>query len=57
MLTLQQCRQIDPKLNELSDEELSRVRDALYQLGQIIFDDWLTEKHGSNYPVGGLAES
>lgn len=54
MLTLQECRQIDPRLNELSDEELSKVLNALYQLGQIIFDDWLTEKHGSNYPVGVL---
>jgi hypothetical protein len=57
MLTPEQCRQIDPKLNKLSDEELTRVRDALYKLGQIIFDDWLTEAYGSKYPVGGLRNS
>ena len=57
MLTLEQCRQIDPELNKLSDEELKRVRDALYKLGQIIFDDWLTEKHGSKYPIGVLRNS
>lgn len=54
MLTLEQCRQLDPELNKLSDEELTRIRDALYKLGQIIFDDWISERHGSNYPVGVL---
>lgn len=54
MLTLEQCRQIDPELNKLSDEELVKVRDALYKLGQIIFDDWRTETYGSKYPVGVL---
>jgi hypothetical protein len=52
MLTLEQCRQIDPELKKLSDEELTKVREALYKLGQIIFDDWITEKRGSKYPVG-----
>ena len=57
MLTPEQCRQIDPELNKLSDEELTKVRDALYKLGQIIFDDWLTERHGSKYPIGVLRNS
>ncbi|PYS20547.1 MAG: hypothetical protein DMF72_20785 [Acidobacteria bacterium] len=52
MLTLEQCRKIDPELNKLSDEELIKVRAALYKLGHIIFDDWISEKSGSNYPVG-----
>ena len=57
MLTPEQCRQIDPQLNRLSDEELTKVRNALYKLGQIIFDDWLTEAYGSKYPVGVLRNS
>ena len=56
MLTLEQCRRIDPALNRLSDDELTKVRDALYKLGQIIFDDWLTERRGSKYPVGVLRD-
>jgi hypothetical protein len=54
MLTLEQYRQIDPELRKLSDEELIKVRAALYELGQIIFDDWLRhkQKSGSKYPVG-----
>jgi len=57
MLTLEQCRQIDPKLNKLSDEELIKVRAALYELGQIIFDDWVTEKPVPSHPVGVLRVS
>ena len=57
MLTLEQCRQIESELGELSDEELTKVRDALYKLGQIIFDDWLAERHGSKYPIGDLRNS
>jgi hypothetical protein len=54
MLTLEQYRQIDPELRKLSDEELIKIRAALYELGQIIFDDWLRQrqKSGSKYPVG-----
>jgi hypothetical protein len=54
MLTLEELRQIDPKLKELSDKELIKVRAALYKLGQIIFDDWLSENYGSKYPIGVL---
>ena len=57
MLTLEQCRQIDPKLNKLSDEELMKVRAALYELGDIIFDDWATEKPVPSHPIGVLRES
>jgi len=52
MLTLEQLRQIDPKLNDVSDEELIRVRKALYTLGEIIFDYWTIKKRGSKCPAG-----
>ena len=51
MLTLEQCRQIDPELNKISDEELIKIRAALYELGEIIFDDWITERADSKYPT------
>jgi len=54
MLTLEECRHLDPTLKKLSDEELTKVRDALYELGRIIFDDWRSTNFGSNYPVGVL---
>jgi hypothetical protein len=37
-LTLEQCRKVDPKLKALSDEELSEVRDDLYELAQLALD-------------------
>jgi len=37
MLTLEQIRQVDPSLKSLSDEELTRIRDDLHQLVQIVF--------------------
>ena len=37
MMSLEQCRKIDPSLNNLSDEELTEIRNALYELGNIAF--------------------
>lgn len=50
MLSLEQCRKIDPELKNLSDEELLEVRDLLYQMGQLAFDNWAKEKWGSKSP-------
>lgn len=53
MLSLTRLRKIDPILtNNLTDEELEKVRTELYEWGQLIFEDWLGQKTGSKYPVG-----
>ena len=57
MLTLKQCRQIDPSLNDLSDEDLQKVIDALYELAQLAFDAYFAEKEGSNFPRRVLVRS
>jgi hypothetical protein len=60
MLSPQQLRKIDPTKAHLSDEEIVEIRDAFYDLGQLIFDDWLENTAVSKYPVGvlqGLKES
>ena len=49
MLSLEKLRKIDPKTH-LSDEEVLEIRDSLYDLGNIVFDDWL-ENGGSKYPT------
>lgn len=54
MLSLEQLRKIEPTLKILSDEEILKLRDKLYVLGQLIFDDWLENKAGSKYPTGVL---
>ena len=51
MLSLSQCRKIDPSLNNLTDEELSETIGSLYELGGLIFDDWVENGGGSKYPV------
>ena len=49
MLTPEQLKKIDPEVS-LTDEELLEVRDSFYDLGQLIFEDWLEKAGGSKYP-------
>ena len=56
MLSLNQLRRIDPTLSHLSDEEFSEICNSLYELGQLIFDDWYINRDVSKYPVGLLAK-
>lgn len=44
MLSVEECREIDPKLNDLTDEQVREIRDALYDLGQLAIEDWLEKK-------------
>jgi hypothetical protein len=50
MLSLEQIRKIDSNFSNVTDAELIKVRDSLYELGQLIFDDWTINKDGSKYP-------
>jgi|GEM_PF-1340856 len=54
MLTLEQCRTIDPTLADLSDEELRSVRDALYDLAYTALDEF--KEVGSKFPNGLLPQ-
>lgn len=38
MLTLEQCRRIDPDLANLPDEELLALRDKLYTVANVALD-------------------
>lgn len=40
MLSLDQMRKLDPALADISDEELLKIRDALYGLAHIALDAW-----------------
>ena len=53
MLSLDQCRKVDPKLVSIPDEKLLMIRDQLYKLSNLILDD-LQEKEGSKIPFGHL---
>ncbi len=52
MLTIEQLRKIDLNLANLSDEEVGRIRDDLYELADIIFEKYRKEhkcKEAKNY--------
>lgn len=51
MLSIERLRKIDPSLAHLSDDEIVEIRETLYDLGQLIFDDWLENEAVSKYPV------
>jgi len=38
MLTIQACKDIDPTLVGLSDEQITEIRDALYAVGKIALE-------------------
>lgn len=54
VLSIEQLRKIDPMLSHLSDDKLLEIRNSFYDLGQLIFDDWLENGAGSKSPVGVL---
>ena len=57
MLSVEQLRKIDPDLAHLSDDEVLRVRNTFYELGQIMYEDWEAQRGGSKNPFGGLQDS
>jgi len=57
MLSLEDCRKIDPELNNISDQELEAIRDCLYGLGNLAIEDWIRENSGSNFPLGLLQKN
>lgn len=54
MLSVEQLRKNDPELADLPDEEVIKIRDSFYELGTLIFDDWLENEGGSKFPAGVL---
>ena len=57
MLSVEQLRKIDPDLAHLSDDEVLRVRNTFYELGQIMYEDWEAQRGGSKNPFGVLQDS
>lgn len=47
MLSLEECRKFCPSLVTLPDEEVVKVRDTIYGLGQLALEDWERSNGGS----------
>ncbi len=44
MLTVEQCRKIEPQLANLTDEEVLEVLNDMYGLGQLAYEKWQKER-------------
>ena len=51
MISIEECRKIDPRLEAMSDEEVTKIRNMLYQLGQLAFRQWI-KRSSSKIPRG-----
>lgn len=57
MISLDECRKTQPELVEMSDEEVSKIRELMYGLGQLVFETWNEKKSDSKNPLGSLTDS
>ncbi len=58
MITPEEARKLDPTLGDLSDAELTRALEILYNLADIALDLWARDhKTGSKVPEGNLPDS
>jgi len=45
MISIKKAREIlGDKYKNLSDEEIEKIRDEVYQLANLVFDSWLKKK-------------
>lgn len=51
MISLKEFRDIDPRFNEVTDEELIKIRHSLYVLGQLALESYIESKTGSKNPL------
>lgn len=47
MLSLEECRKIEPATASLSDEELLQLLNDYAAIAELAFEDWLKKKNGS----------
>lgn len=52
MISLEKCRQLVPDPQELSEEELVKIRDNLYEGAQLALEAWMKKGGGSKIPLG-----
>lgn len=50
MLSVEKCRQLEPSLKNLTDDEVLEIRENLRELAQIALENWRMKKEGSKYP-------
>ena len=53
MISLNRIREIEPKLRDLSDEQVAEIRDRIYEMAQLAYDSY-KEQRDSKFPVGSV---
>ena len=51
MISLDECRKLSPNLANASDEQVKKVREQLYELGQLALECWMEDNGGSKNPL------
>ncbi len=51
MISLEEFRNTDPRFNEVTDEELIKIRYSLYILAQLALESFVESKTGSKNPL------
>ncbi len=54
MISLDECRKLESDLMNLPDEEVTKIRNLMYGLGQLIYETWDEERTDSKIPLGSL---
>jgi hypothetical protein len=47
MVPIEQCRKLCPSLKNLSDEEVLKIRENLYEGAQLALESWVKKNSGS----------
>lgn len=53
MLSIEECKKIDPSLADLTDDELRAVRNDLYVLGELALDSYIEKTRKQNPEKNG----
>jgi hypothetical protein len=51
MISIERLKEIDPKLQGKSDEEIIEIRNLLYGLGKLTLETYFESKGSSKFPL------
>ena len=57
MITIEELKKLEPALVDKSDEEITVIRNLLYQGANLALENFFEDKSGSKNPVGSLTSS
>lgn len=52
MISIEKLRQLEPTFENLTDEEVSKIRNLLYKFATLALETYMEKKKGSKNPLG-----